>query len=398
MQLLREMRHDHTWSAVTAGLIAVVVSLSGPAVLVFQAARLAHFPEPVVASWMWAIAFGSGITGLLLSVRFRAPVIIAWSTPGAALLVGVLPGYSPSQAIAAYLAAALVIAVVGMTGAFDTLMRKLPASIAAAMLAGILFHFGTEVFVSVQSAPLLVLSMILVYLLMRRGGSRFAVLWVLLAGLLVAAATGRITLPQQSFSLALPMLIRPVWSWHAVLNLGFPLALVALTGQYVPGIAVMRASGFDTPSRPIVLGNALASLLMAPSGAHGINPAAITAAICTGEEAHADPKRRYIAGVSCGIFYILAAFGAGALSMIFASLPKEWVVTLCGVALFGAIAAGLRTAFSDESQRDPALITFLVTASGMTLFGLGAAFWGIVAGVLAQGLSVNLNIWSRRLP
>ena len=397
MRMLKDLTGPGSLAAVIAGLIAVVVSFSGPSVLVFQAAREAHFSAQLTSSWLWSIAFGSGMTGLYLSWRYRAPVIVAWSTPGAALLVGMLPGYSAGQAVAAYIAGALLIGVIGLTGAFDTLMRKLPASIAAAMLAGILFRFGAEVFLSLKSDPVLVFAMFVAYLAMRRFNPRYAVVCVLLVGLAVAALTGQVTATTAPLTLAMPQFIRPEWSWHAVLNLGLPLALVALTGQYVPGMAVLRAAGYDTPSRIVVVGNSIASLLMAPFGAHGINPAAITAAICTGEDAHPLADKRYLAGIACGVFYLIAALGGGALALVFAALPKAWVVTLSGLALFGAIASGLSNAFAREEQREPALITFLLTASGMSFLGLGAAFWGLIAGVLAHGV-LNARWPQKNLP
>jgi benzoate membrane transport protein len=383
MQSIRTLWADRSLSAVVAGLIAVVVSFSGPSVLVFQAAHAAHFSAAQTSSWLWAIAAGSGLTGIVLSLRHRAPVIIAWSTPGAALLISALPGYSPGEAVTAYLTGAALIVLLGASGVFDALMRRLPASIAAAMLAGILFRFGADAFVSIHSDPALVLGMFASYLLMRRVKPRYAIVVVLAVGLIIAALSGQITPPSSPITLAVPTWIKPEWSWRAVCNLGLPLALVGLTGQYVPGMAVLRASGYATPSRPVVCANALASLLLAPFGAHGINPAAITAAICTGEEAHADPARRYVAGVACGVFYLLAAAGGGALAVLFACLPHEWVICLSGLALFGAIGSGLTAAVASDAQREPALITFLLTASGMHFLGLGAAFWGIVAGLLA---------------
>lgn len=386
MQSIRRLWADSSLSAVTAGFIAVLVSFAGPSVLMFQAGHAAGFPPGLISSWIWAVAFGSGALGVYLSLRHRAPVIIAWSTPGAALLVAMLPGYRPGEAVAAYIAAALVIALIGLSGAFDQLMRRLPASIAAAMLAGILFRFGAEVFVAVPSNPVLVLAMLATFVLMRRWQPRYAIVAVLLVGLLVAAAGGQIHPAAAVPALARPLFIRPDWSWHAVLNLGMPLALVALSGQYVPGMAVLHASGYRTASRPIVSANAVMSLLLAPFGSHGINPAAITAAICTGSEAHADPGRRYVAGVACGVFYLVAALGGGALALVFGALPHEWVAALAGLALFGAIGSGLAGAMGNEREREPALITFLLTASGMHFLGLGAAFWGIVAGVLASVL------------
>jgi benzoate membrane transport protein len=384
MHYLSKLRADSSLSAVVAGVIAVIVSYSGPSILVFQAAHLAGFSAGFTSSWLWAISVGSGLVGVVLSLRYRMPVIIAWSTPGAALLVTMLPGYSPAQAVAAFMTAALVIAAIGLSGAFDALMRKLPASIAAAMLAGILFRFGAEVFISLRTNPTLVLIMFATYLALRRIKPRYAILGVLLAGLLVAGVSGQIHLPQQALALSLPQWTSPAWSWHVVLNLGLPLALVGLSGQYVPGIAVMRSSGYDLASRPLVVSNAVVSLLLAPFGSHGVNPAAITAAICTGEEAHPAHDKRYIAGVVCGLFYLLASLGVGALALVFSALPKEWVICLCGLALFGAIANGLATAFANPEQREPALITFLLTASGMTFLGLGAAFWGIIAGMIAH--------------
>lgn len=377
---------DCSLSAVLAGAIAVVVSLAGPSVLVFQAAHAAGFSPALISSWLGAIAFGSGLIGLTLSLRYRAPVVAAWSTPGAALLVSMLPGHTPGQAVAAYLTAALIVGVIGISGVFDLLMRRLPASISAAMLAGILFRFGAELFTSINADPLLVLAMLAAYLAMRRIKPRYAVLAALLLGLALLAGQGRLHWPSSPLAWTTPVWVAPVWSWGTALNLGVPLALVALTGQYLPGMAVLNASGYTLPARPVVAGNALVSLLLAPFGGHGVNPAAITAAICTGPEAHPDPTRRYIAGVACGLLYMLVGLASGTLALLFAAVPKTWVAALSGVALFGAIGNGLAGAVHDERQREAALITFLLTASGMHFLGLGAAFWGIVAGVAAYAL------------
>ncbi|BEV72805.1 MULTISPECIES: benzoate/H(+) symporter BenE family transporter [unclassified Paludibacterium] len=384
MGWLKQWAADSSLSAIQAGVIAVIVSFAGPSVLMYQAAHAAHFSAALTSSWLGAASIGSGLVGLVLSLRYRMPVVIAWSTPGAALLVTMLPGHTPGEAVAAYLAAALLIGLIGWSGVFDVLMRRLPASIASAMLAGILFRFGAELFTSIALDPLLVLSMLAIYLLMRRWRPRYAVLAVLLGGLLLLLAQGRMHWPDLSGGWTQPVWVTPTWSWQAVLNLGLPLALVALSGQYLPGMAVLRADGYALPSRPMVAANALVSLLIAPFGAHGINPAAITAAICTGPEAHPQPQRRYIAGVVCGLLYLLAGLAAGSLILLFAAVPKTWVAALSGMALLGAIGNGLTTAMRDESQREAALMTFLLTASGMHFLGMGAAFWGIVAGVLAH--------------
>ncbi|RBJ79862.1 benzoate transporter [Pseudomonas sp. MWU12-2534b] len=381
---MHSLSKDLSLSAVIAGLIAVIISYAGPLIIVFQAAREAHMPSDQVSSWIWAISIGSGLTGLLLSWRLKVPVITAWSTPGAALLVSMLPTVSLPQAIGAYVVASLIIAALGLSGAFDKLMSRLPKAIAAAMLAGILFRFGAGLFTSVTLQPALVLAMIAAYLLGKRFSPRYAILAVLLVGCAVAAGLGEFNGGSITLALAEPIFIAPEWNWHAIINIGLPLALVTLTGQYVPGMAVMRSAGYTTPARSIVSWTAITSVLLAPFGSHGINLAAITAAICTGREAHEDPNKRYVAGIACGLFYILMGIFGATLASVFAALPKELIAALAGLALFGAISAGLSGAMADEKQREAALITFLVTASGMSFLGLAAAFWGLIFGLVAH--------------
>lgn len=378
------IRKDLSLSAVIAGLIAVIISYAGPLIIVFQAARQAHLPDDVVSSWIWAISIGSGVTGLLLSWRLRIPVITAWSTPGAALLVSLLPTITLPQAVGAYVVASLIIAAVGLSGAFDKLMNRLPKAIAAAMLAGILFRFGTELFTSVTLQPALVLSMIAAYLVFKRLSPRYAILSVLVVGCAVAGSLGTLNSGSIVIALAHPVFTAPQWNWHAIINLGLPLALVTLTGQYVPGMAVLRTSGYTTPARSIISVTAIGSVLLAPFASHGLNLAAITAAICTGREAHENRDKRYVAGIACGLFYILMGIFGATLASVFSALPKELIASLAGLALFGAISAGLTGAMADDKQREAALITFLVTASGMSFLGLAAAFWGLVFGLVAH--------------
>lgn len=388
------LRKDLSISAIIAGFIAVIISYAGPLIIVFQAAKEAQLPQEMVSSWIWAISIGSGVTGLLLSWRLRVPVITAWSTPGAALLVSMLPTVTLPQAIGAYIAASVIIAVVGLSGAFDKLMSRLPKAIAAAMLAGILFRFGAGLFTSIELQPVLVLAMIAAYLAFKRFSPRYAILSVLIIGCAVAASFGELNSGSIAVAVAHPVFIPPQWSWHAIINIGLPLALVTLTGQYVPGMAVLRTSGYTTPARPIISLTAIGSLLMAPFGSHGLNLAAITAAICTGREAHEDRDKRYVAGIACGVFYILMGIFGATLASVFSALPKELIASLAGLALFGAISAGLSGAMADEKQREAALITFLVTASGMSFLGLAAAFWGLIFGLVAH-LALNYTRESR---
>jgi benzoate membrane transport protein len=380
LKQIQQVRSDSSVSALVAGFLAVLISYAGPLVIVFQAAKLAHLSEQLTSSWIWAISIGSGLTGLVLSWRLKTPVITAWSTPGAALLVMMLPTMPLAQAIGAYMVSAVAVTLIGLSGAFDKFISRIPKGIAAAMLAGILLRFGTDVFASLNANPALVLLMVLTFLVIKRALPRYAIAAVLLVGTAYAVVTGATNLSLVQLRVVQPVFTMPEWSWHAVLSLGLPLALVTLTGQYVPGMAVLRTSGYRVAAGGIISTTGIASLLLAPFGAHGVNLAAITAAICTGKEAHENADRRYVAGIASGAIYILIGTFGGALALLFSSLPRELIAALAGLALIGAITTGLVGAVQDEQHRDASIVTFLVTASGMSFLGLGAAFWGLVIG------------------
>jgi benzoate membrane transport protein len=382
-QKFQSLQKDFSISALIAGFLAVLISYAGPLVIVFQAAKLANFSTDLTSSWIWAISIGSGLTGLILSWRLKTPIITAWSTPGAALLVVMLPTMPVEQAIGAYIVSSVIITVVGFSGAFDKLIERIPKGIAAAMLAGILLRFGTEVFASIKTSPALVWLMVLTFIILKRVLPRYAIAAVMVVGIVFAILEGTTHLGQISLSLVHPVFISPQWSWHAVLSLGLPLALVTLTGQYVPGMAVLRTSGYNVAASGVISITGLASLLLAPFGSHGVNLAAITAAICTGKEAHEDADKRWVAGVACGLIYIAIGMFGGTLALLFSSLPHELIAALAGLALIGAITTGLVGIIQDVEHRDSSVITFLVTASGMSFLGLGAAFWGLAIGALA---------------
>lgn len=384
---------DISLSAIVAGLIAVIVSYAGPLVIVFQAASAAGLSHDVVSSWIGAISIGSGVAAIVLSLAYRAPVITAWSTPGAALLVLALPNTPYPQAIGAFVFAAGVSTALGLSGLFDAAMSRIPKTIAAAMLAGILFRFGADLFPAFRSDAVVVGAMFVAYLVLKRASPRYAVTAVLIVGLAVASLAGQIDASGLRLELATPVFTRPEFTWTTIAGLGIPLAVVTLTGQFVPGVAVLRAFGYQTPANPLVWVTSAVSLALAPFGSHGVNLAAITAAICTGKECHPDAARRYVAGVALGTFYIVAGVFGATLAGLFGALPKSMVAALAGVALLGAIANGLTNAMSDERSREGALLTFLVTASGASFLGLGAAFWGLVVGLAAH---VALNFAVRR--
>ena len=381
---MKTLMQDLSLSAIVAGFIATVISYAGPLVIIFQVAQAADLPQAVLTSWVWAISIGSGVLGIVLSMRYRVPVIIAWNAPGSALLITLLPGMSLNEAIGAYLISSLIIVLVGLSGSFDRLVSRLPAAIAAGMLAGILFSFGTGLFVSLQQQPLLVLAMFFTYLLGKRLLPRYAVLAVLLVGVSIALGLGELRSDALVLGLAVPQWISPAFSWQATLNIALPLVMVALTGQFLPGMAVLRSAGYSTPASPLISQSGLGSALLAPFGCHGLTLAAITAAICTGSEAHEDPRRRYVAGVSGGVFYLLLGLFGATLVSLFTAFPAALIAALAGLALLSAIAAALSGAMDVPEDREAALITFLVTASGMSFMGLSAAFWGMVFGLTAH--------------
>ncbi|MFI2240468.1 benzoate/H(+) symporter BenE family transporter [Streptomyces chrestomyceticus] len=382
---------DASLSAVLAGFVAVVVSYSGPLVIVLAAAHAGHLDQGRTSSWVWAISIGSGVTCIALSLRTRMPVITAFSTPGAALLVTSLGAYPYDEAVGAFLVTGAVITLVGLTGVFGRLMRQIPTAVVSAMLAGILFSFGTGVFTSLRTAPWIAGAVLVAYLLGKRFVARYAVLLALAAGVLFSAVTSRLDIHIDHVELAKPVFTAPSFSAGSLIGIAVPLILATLASQNAPGMAVLGASGYRPDDRLLIGSTGLASTALAPFGSHAINLAAITAAICTGPEAHRDPRRRYVAGVSCGFFYLLVGAFGSTLVVLFAGLPKELVAAVAGVALFGALAGGLTAAVKEEKDREAALITFLATASGVTIAGIGSAFWGLVFGVVAHLMLTRLR-------
>ena len=375
---------DTSLSTLVAGFVAMMTGYTSSLVLMFQAGQAAHLSDAQISSWIWALSIGMALCTIGLSLRFRAPIVIAWSTPGAALLVASLPHVAYPEAIGAFIVCALLLTVVGLTGWFDTLMKKIPAGIASALLAGILFEIGIEIFRAAQFQTALVLVMFFTYLMLKRLAPRYAIVTTLVVGTAVAGGLGLLDFSHFHVALAQPVLTVPAFSVAAVISIGIPLFVVAMASQNVPGIAVLRADGYTAPSAPLIATTGIASLLLAPFGSHGINLAAITAAICTGPEAHEDRNKRYTAAVWAGVFYLIAGIFGATIAALFASLPKALVVSVAALALFGSIMSGLANAMQDLKQREAALVTFMVTASGLTLLSIGSAFWGLVAGVLTQ--------------
>jgi len=377
---------DSSTSAVVAGFIAMLTGYTSSLVLMFQAGQAAGLSDGQISSWIWALSIGMAVTSIGLSLRYRAPIMIAWSTPGAALLITSLPGVPYGEAIGAYILASGLIVLIGLTGSFDRLMRRIPGSIAAALLAGVLFKIGLEICGATEQQPALVVAMLLAYLVGKRLLPRYAVLAALLVGTLLAGLFGLLNFEHFQLQLATPQWTTPSFSLAAAISIGIPLFVVAMASQNLPGMAVLRANGYEVPASPLLTTSGLASMLLAPFGSHGIHMAAISAAICAGPEAHEDPKKRYTAAIWCGLFYGIAGIFGATLAALFAALPKALILSIAALALFASIIGGLTQAMSEPKEREAALITFLVTASGMTLFAVGSAFWGIVAGLLALAI------------
>ncbi|QMV61903.1 benzoate/H(+) symporter BenE family transporter [Pseudomonas berkeleyensis] len=371
---------------VVAGLISVIVNYGGTFILVFQAAKVAGLSPELTASWVWSISIGVGVTGILLSWIARAPIITAWSTPAAAFLVTALATTPYAEAVGAYLISAAAFVLLGLSGWFERVIRLIPPGVAAGLLAGILLQFGIGAFASVSLDPLLAGLLIIVYLVFKRFSGRYAVVGILLLGLAFLLLQARVDLSAVSLTLAAPVFTLPAFSLNALLSVALPLFLITLTGQYMPGMLVLRNDGFTTSANPIVTITGLGSLLMAPFGSHAFNLAAITAAICTGREAHEDPSKRWIAGIAAGVLYILVGVFGVTLAAVFMAFPATFISTLAGLALLGTIGGSLASAMVDAKTREASLITFLAAAANINLLGIGGAFWGLVIGLLAYAV------------
>ncbi|WP_043320207.1 benzoate/H(+) symporter BenE family transporter [Microbulbifer sp. HZ11] len=383
----RSLSSDTTLSAISAGFAAVLVGFASSVAIVLQAADAAGASEAQMVSWIGALGLGMGLTCIGFSWYYRAPVVTAWSTPGAALLITSLHGVSLPEAVGAFLFSALLTLVLGVSGAFERIAARVPLPLASAMLAGILLQFGLSIFTSLQTSPTLVGAMLLTYLLGRRWLPRYCIPLVLGVGFGASWLLGAVHTEQLAWSVGRLQWVAPAFNPAVLLGVGLPLFIVTMTSQNLPGAAILRASGYGkVPISPVVGGTGLAGLALAPFGGFAFNFAAISAAICTGPEAHPDPTRRYIAGIAAGVFYLLTGLFGASLVMLFKALPEAMIAGVAGLALIGVIGTSLAGATAEADSREAALITLLITASGVSFFGIGSAFWGLTAGLACHGL------------
>ncbi len=376
---------DLSLSAFTAGFVAVLVGFTSSVAIVFQAAQAFQATPAQITSWMWALGLGMGLCSLVPSLLLRKPVMVAWSTPGAAVLAtaGLAGGFSMAEAVGAFMVCAALITLAGVTRWFERIMNRIPMEIAAALLAGVLARFGLQAFAAAQSALPLVLLMLGTYLVARRMLPRYAVVVALALAIGFAALRGEMSWSAIRFELAMPVFTAPQFTLSAAISLALPLFVVTMASQNLPGVAVIRATGYDLPVSRLITMTGLATLVLAPFGGYALNFSAITAAICMGPEAHPDRDKRYTAAVSCGLLYVAIGIFGAVVTGLLTAFPKELVVAIAGLALLGTIGNGLAAALRDEPYREAALITFLVTLSGVVVAGVGSAFWGVVAGSLA---------------
>ncbi|WP_414638986.1 benzoate/H(+) symporter BenE family transporter [Aquabacterium sp.] len=373
---------DSSLAAVSAGFVATLVGFTSTIALIFHAARSLGASPDQISSWVWALGLGMGLSTIGLSLWTRAPILITWSTPGAAVIAAAATGVSLPEAVGAFLVCGALMLLSGVSGVFERLMNRIPVALASALLAGILAKFALMAFAGASTHPSLVISMLLVYLVGKRWWPRYAVLGVLIAGTALAAAQGQLNTDALNGRFAHPVFVAPQWSWQAVLGMGLPLFIVTMASQAVPGVSAIRVSGYPAPVSALMSWSGVTTLLLAPFGGYTFNLAAITAAIVLSPHAHAHPKQRYTAAIMAGVFYLIMGLLGGAGAGVQAAFPGALVMGVAGLALLGTIGGGLATALHEANHREAALITFLVTLSGVTLLGVGSAFWGLVAGAL----------------
>ncbi|MEL4432002.1 benzoate/H(+) symporter BenE family transporter [Shewanella mangrovisoli] len=369
-------------SKISAGFIAVLVGYSSSAVIILQAADAVGATSAQMSSWLWALGVGMGLTSIGLSLYYKNPVLTAWSTPGAALMVSSLAGLSIHEAVGAFLVSSLLITLCGLAGWMDKLIRIMPPSVAAAMLAGILLQFGLGLFQAMQTQLSLILLMLLVFVVLKPWAPRYIMLLTLVAGIGMSYQLDLLQLDKLELQFAAPVWIAPTFSLASVVGVALPLFVVTMASQNMPGVAALHGHGYRPPISPLITVTGLMGVLFAPFGGFAFNLSAITAAICMGKEADPNPATRYWAAVWGGVFYLITGLLGATVVGLFAAFPKELVLAIAGLALLGTIGNSLTAALADNDEREVAVITFLVTASGVSILGIGSAFWGLLLGFL----------------
>ena len=390
---MQKLLQDFSVPAVFAGFITFLVGISVSSVLVIQSAQLLGASTAQITSWFWALGLGIGLSGLILSWKFKYPVATSWSTAGLALILATANGYSLYEAIGAFLVCGLLTAILGFSGIFQKVLTHIPQSLTSAMLAGVLLKFGIALFASMQNDWEFILSLLAVYILSKRLSPRYSIVITVIAGVVLCPLFLQFHASTIQFSLAQPVWMAPEFSWSAIFGLALPLFVINMASQYLPGLAMIKSYGYQPNVNQLIGWTGVAQTIFAPFGCFSANIAAISAAISLDDQAHPDSKKRYIAGMSCGFFYILMGLFAATLTSILMSFPGVFMTALAGIALLGTIGHNIAIAFQDVSEREAALMTFLFSASGIQFFGIGSAFWGLLF-----GFAVSIILKFRKQP
>lgn len=378
--MIQRLRQDFSVPAVFAGFITFLVGISVSSVLVIQAAQGLGASTAQISSWFWALGLGVGLSGLLLSWKFKYPVATSWSTAGLALIIASANGYSLNEAIGAFLICGLLTAVLGFLGIFQKVLAYIPQSLTSAMLAGVLLKFGIELFASLKVEWPFILSVLAVYIFSKRLWPRYSIVLTVIASIAICPIFLDFQLTNIHWGLTQPIWMTPSFSGSAILGLALPLFVINMASQYLPGLAMIKSYGYEPHVNQLIGWTGLIQTLLAPFGAFSVNIAAISAAISLDDQVHPDPKKRYIAGISCGLLYIIMGLFAATLTSLLLSFPSLFIVVLAGIALFGTISHNIAIAFQRIDDREAALMTFLFSASGIQFFGVGSAFWGLLFG------------------
>ncbi|WP_180093547.1 MULTISPECIES: benzoate/H(+) symporter BenE family transporter [unclassified Acinetobacter] len=383
---MQKLLQDFSIPAAFAGFITFFVGISVSAVLVIQSAQLLGANTAEITSWFWALGLGIGLCGLILSWKFKYPVATSWSTAGLALILATANGYNMNAALGAFLVCGLLTAVLGFLGIFEKILRYIPQSLTSAMLAGVLLKFGIELFVSLQNEWAFVLGLLAAYVLSKRLLPRYSIVITVIIGIMLCPLLLGFQLPALNLELAQPVWVTPEFSISAILGLALPLFVINMASQYLPGLAMIKSYGYQPHVNQLIGWTSTAQTLLAPFGCFSVNIAAISAAISLDDQAHPDEKKRYIAGMTCGFFYILMGLFAATLVSFLTAFPLVFITALAGIALLGTIGHNIVIAFQEASERDAALLTFLFSASGVQFFGIGSAFWGLVFGLVVHAI------------
>lgn len=375
---------DFSLPAAFAGFVTFLIGISVSAVLVIQAAQVLGADNQQITSWFWALGLGIGISGLVLSWKFKYPVATSWSTAGLALIIATGSGYSLNEAIGAFLICGLLTAVLGFLGIFEKVLSYIPQSLTSAMLAGVLLKFGITIFSQMQNNWQFILTMLSIYMISKRLWARYCIVITVILGILICPFFMTFHPPVLHWALARPVWINPDFTWSAILGLALPLFVINMASQYLPGLAMIKSYGYQPHVNHLIGWTGTVQTLLSPFGCYTVNIAAISAAVSLDDQVHPDPAKRYIAGISCGFFYILMGLFAATLTSLLMSFPSLFILTLAGIALFGTISHNIAIAFHDASEREAALMTFLCSASGVQFFGIGSAFWGLIIGIIVS--------------